>query len=107
VTSLDALAAALTSSPLITDPDVMEAYRRDEAHLVPAGQPAAVLRARSTADVGRVLAWAEQTGTAVVPRGAGTGLAGGAAASGGRRRRPGRPPFDQAGARSAGHPQPR
>jgi glycolate oxidase len=83
VTSLDGLAAALTGSPLITDPDVMEAYRRDEAHLVPAGQPAAVLRARSTADVARALAWAEQTGTAVVPRGAGTGLAGGAAASDG------------------------
>jgi FAD/FMN-containing dehydrogenase len=36
VTSLDALAASLADSRLITDPDVMEAYRRDEAHLVPA-----------------------------------------------------------------------
>jgi glycolate oxidase len=83
VTSLDALAAALTDSRLITDPDVMEAYRRDEAHLVPAGQPAAVLRARSVGDVARALEWAAQTGTPVVPRGAGTGLSGGATASDG------------------------
>jgi glycolate oxidase len=83
VTSLDALAASLTDSRLITDPDVMEAYRRDEAHLVPAGQPAAVLRARSTGDVARALEWADQTGTPVVPRGAGTGLSGGATASDG------------------------
>ena len=83
MTSLDALAASLTDSRLITDPDVMEAYRRDEAHLVPAGQPAAVLRARSTGDVARALEWAGQTGTPVVPRGAGTGLSGGATASDG------------------------
>src|ERR1700759_1142370 len=61
----------------------MEAYRRDEAPLVPGGQPAAVLRARSVGDVARALEWAGQTGTAVVPRGAGTGLSGGAAASDG------------------------
>jgi glycolate oxidase len=83
VTSLDALAASLADSRLITDPDVMEAYRRDEAHLVPAGQPVAVLRARSAGDVARALEWAGQTGTPVVPRGAGTGLSGGATASDG------------------------
>jgi glycolate oxidase len=42
-----------------------------------------VLRARSVGDVARALEWAAGTGTPVVPRGAGTGLSGGAAASDG------------------------
>lgn len=78
--SLDDLAGRLERSRLITDPDVMEAYRRDQADTVAAGQPAAVLLAETTGDVAAALAWAQEYRTAVVPRGAGTGLAGGAAA---------------------------
>lgn len=68
------------ASTLITDPDVMASYSRDEAHLVEAGDPLAVLLAGSTADVAVALAWANQHRIPVVTRGAGTGLAGGAAA---------------------------
>jgi len=75
---LDQLVDRVPSSRLITDPDVMDAYRRDEAHLVAPGAPLAVLLAGSTDDVATALRWAFDTGTPVVPRGAGSGLAGGA-----------------------------
>jgi glycolate oxidase len=78
--SLDDLAGRLERSRLITDPDLMEAYRRDQADTVRAGRPVAVLLAETTGDVAAALAWAGQHQTAVVPRGAGTGLAGGATA---------------------------
>lgn len=68
---------------LLTESDVMEAYRRDEAHLVAAGKPLAVLLAESTHDVATALRWAHRHGIPVVPRGAGTGLAGGAVATDG------------------------
>jgi glycolate oxidase len=80
VTPLDDLAGRLGGSRLVTDPDVMEAYRRDQAHTVPPGQPAAVLLAETAADVAAALAWAAEHKVAVVPRGGGTGLAGGATA---------------------------
>lgn len=78
---LDALARALSEqSTLITDPDVAESYSRDQANLVRPGRPIAALLAASTADVSAALKWAHAEGVPVVPRGAGTGLAGGAAA---------------------------
>ena len=45
-----------------------------------AGQPLGVCFPRSTADVQAIVRWAAQTGTPIVPRGAGTGLSGGAVA---------------------------
>src|SRR5689334_16898997 len=42
--------------------------------------PAAVISPDTTGEVATVLAWASQTGTAVVPRGAGSGVCGGATA---------------------------
>lgn len=78
---LHALARVLTDqSTLITDPDVAESYSRDQAHLVRPGTPVGVLLAASTADVSAALTWAHAGGVPVVPRGAGTGLAGGATA---------------------------
>ena len=77
---VDQLRALLPDAHLITDPDVMDAYRRDEAHLVAPGDPLAVLLARSTQEVSAALRWANEHGVPVVPRGAGTGLAGGATA---------------------------
>ena len=74
------LAAALPADALVTDADVIEAYRRDRAETVRPGRPIAVVRATCTADVQAVLRIASRHGTPVVARGAGTGLSGGAAA---------------------------
>lgn len=76
--SLAELAMALPPGAVVTDPDVMEAYRRDQARTVPAGRPAAVVRAKCTAEVSAVLRWAHHHLVPVVPRGAGSGLTGGA-----------------------------
>jgi len=77
----DELATRLAGGRLITDPDIVEAYRRDQAHIVSAGAPLAVLLADTADDVSVALAWAQQRGIPVVPRGAGTGLSGGATAT--------------------------
>ncbi len=83
MTVIDELAGQLRSGRLLTDPAAMETYRRDEAHLVEPGAPSAVLLAADTAEVSAAMAWAHRHGVPVVPRGAGTGLAGGASASDG------------------------
>jgi glycolate oxidase len=75
---LDDLAAHVGSETVIRDPDLMESYRRDRCDLVDAGTPAAVIRARTTVDVVATMRWASSHGVPVVPRGAGTGLSGGA-----------------------------
>lgn len=80
MSAIDALAERLRGSRLVTDPDVMDAYRRDEAHMVAPGQPLAVLLADTTGDVSTALCWANENDVPVVARGAGTGLAGGATA---------------------------
>jgi glycolate oxidase subunit GlcD len=67
---------ALGSDGVLTDPDVTAAYARDQAMLAPAGLPAAVVFPRSTAEVVAVLQVAARHGIPVVPRGAGSGLAG-------------------------------
>ncbi len=69
---------ALNSEIVLTDPDVMAAYSHDEAQWAPYGTPAAVVRARTAADVQTVVRWAIEHKTSVVARGAGTGLSGGA-----------------------------
>jgi len=63
-----------------TDPVTCENYRHDWSRDSGAGMPAAVVRARSTADVQAALRWASAYGVPVVPRGAGTGLSGGSSA---------------------------
>ena len=83
MTVIDELASNLSSGQLITDPEVIDAYRRDHAHLVKPGAPLAVLLAETVQDVSVALAWAHEHGIPVVPRGAGTGLAGGATATDG------------------------
>ena len=67
---------ALGADAVLTDPDVVSSYARDQAMLAPAGTPAAVVLPRSTADVVTVMRVASRHGVAVVPRGAGSGLAG-------------------------------
>ncbi len=66
-----------------TSPAALDAARADKSGHAAVGTPLAVVRAASVADVQAVLRIATATGTPVVPRGAGTGLAGGANTGGG------------------------
>lgn len=65
---------------VVTDPDVLASYCRDQAApgLLEAGFPAVLARPRTTAEVQAVIRAANATSTPVVPRGAGSGLSGGA-----------------------------
>jgi glycolate oxidase len=74
------LGAELRGGRLITDPELIESYRRDQTHAVPAGTPRAVVQARDVADVVATLRWASRNRVPVIPRGSGTSLAGGATA---------------------------
>ena len=76
--ALDALAERLPASSVLTDPEVMESYRRDQASFVEAGMPLAVVRPTTTAEVQELLRIASAHRVPVVPRGAGSGLSGGA-----------------------------
>ncbi|WP_334110920.1 FAD-binding oxidoreductase, partial [Thermodesulfitimonas autotrophica] len=64
---------------VLTDPALVACYARDAS--VAAGTPQAVLLPGSTAEVAAVMKIAAKTGVPVTPRGAGTGLAGGAVAA--------------------------
>ncbi|MDK3255527.1 FAD-binding oxidoreductase [Blastococcus capsensis] len=75
-TWLAELTDALGADSVLTDPDVTVGYARDQAMLAPAGTPAAVVFPRYTDDVVAVLRVAARHGLPVVPRGAGSGLAG-------------------------------
>ncbi|MEZ0053361.1 glycolate oxidase [Mycobacterium sp. MAA66] len=74
------LIGQLPEGTVLTDVDLVEAYRRDAAADPNAGRPLAVIRAGSTEDVQAVLRWASVHHIPVVPRGAGSGLSGGATA---------------------------
>jgi glycolate oxidase len=80
---LDELRSAVPGASVITDPDVMEAYRRDETPAVTPGQPRCVVLAGTSEHVAAALAWAQRHRVPVVPRGGGTSLAGGATATDG------------------------
>lgn len=77
---LDELISALPDGTVVTDPDILESYRQDRAADPGAGTPMAVVRPRRTEEVQAVLRWASAHRVAVVPRGMGTGLSGGATA---------------------------
>ncbi|WP_311932018.1 FAD-linked oxidase C-terminal domain-containing protein [Microbispora sp. H11081] len=74
-----ALAAALPDGRVLTDPDVTGSYAGDRTFLPP-GTPLGVVLAESRGDVVATMRWATEHRVPVVPRGAGTGLAGGATA---------------------------
>ncbi|MET0700771.1 MAG: FAD-binding oxidoreductase, partial [Mycobacterium sp.] len=63
--------------------DIPQAYRFDRSGYVPDGKPDVLVLAASVDDVRRAVGYAAEHGLGVVPRGAGTGLAGGAAAGAG------------------------
>ena len=73
------LVAALPDGVVVTAPDAVEKYRFDWTHAA-AGTPLAAVRAESTEQVQATMRWASRHGIPVVPRGAGTGLSGGALA---------------------------
>ncbi|MFL0579843.1 FAD-binding oxidoreductase [Dietzia sp. 179-F 9C3 NHS] len=75
-----AAATGTEAAAVLTDPDTMESYRQDWAQAPNPGRPLAVVRARSTQDVQETLRWATAHSAPVVPRGAGSGLSGGATA---------------------------
>lgn len=72
------LAEGLGDGALVTDPAKFDTYRRDEAKFCAAGEPVAVVRAKTTADVAHTLAVATRHHVPVVPQGARTGLSGAA-----------------------------
>jgi glycolate oxidase len=77
--------AALLAHPrATTDPGARAAAATDRSGYVPATLPDGVVRAETTEDVVDALRLAHAHGIPVVPRGAGTGLAGGASASAGQ-----------------------
>ncbi|BBY05134.1 FAD-binding oxidoreductase [Mycobacterium noviomagense] len=77
---LASLIAELPEGTVVTDPAITEGYRQDRAFDPSAGKPMAVVRPRRTAEVQTVMRWATEHRVPVVPRGAGTGLSGGATA---------------------------
>ena len=75
---LDDLRAALPGMRLVTDAAEAEPYRRDQTAHIRAGVPVGVAFPASTEDVSTILRLATEHRVPVVPRGAGTGLSGGA-----------------------------
>ncbi|BBY46762.1 FAD-linked oxidase (plasmid) [Mycolicibacterium arabiense] len=74
------LNAELPDGTVVTDPDIVASYRQDRAADPNAGTAVAVVRPRRTEEVQTVMRWATAHRVPVVPRGAGTGLSGGATA---------------------------
>jgi glycolate oxidase len=73
------LVAEVGAAAVITDPELIAPYASDETAGLSA-RPAAVVRAATTDDVSRTLALCYRHRMAVTPRGAGTGVTGGAVA---------------------------
>ncbi|MGI3781245.1 MAG: FAD-binding oxidoreductase, partial [Janthinobacterium lividum] len=78
-----ALAAVLPEGALLTTPESVERYSHDEAEWAPYVPALAVVRPRTAEQVQAVVRVCLEHGVPVVPRGAGTGLSGGANAMAG------------------------
>jgi FAD/FMN-containing dehydrogenase len=74
--TLDRLAAVVGAANAIRDPAAMDGYMR-EWRQIWVGRSPMVLRPSSTEEVSRILAIANETGTAIVPQSGNTGLCGG------------------------------
>ncbi len=77
---LEALRAALPKARLLTEPVDTEGYRFDETEFLHPGRPLGVIFPKNTSDVQAIVRLAAAHHIALVPRGAGTGLSGGAIA---------------------------
>ncbi len=75
---IEALSRELPASRLVIDSDVLAALSHDDAEWAPVGPAAAAVRVRSEAEVQHVVRICAALGVPLVPRGAGTGLSGGA-----------------------------
>ena len=69
------------NASLITDSEITLSYSRDQAPFAPHEAAAIVLLAKSTEEVAKAVAYANAHNIPVVPRGAGSGLSGGANAN--------------------------
>lgn len=86
---LDSLSQRLPDGAVSTHPGELGTRSRDwwalpmlrEARGEPLPRPMAAVFPRDTEHVATVLAWAQETGTAVIPRGGGSGVCGGAQAA--------------------------
>jgi glycolate oxidase len=78
--SLAELVDALPAGVVATDPATLENYRYDWSRDTGAGTPVAVVRAEDATQVRAAVRWAAAYDVPVVPRGAGSGLSGGASA---------------------------
>ena len=76
---IDALCARVPGLRLLTDETDRETYRRDETAYLPAGLPGAVALPTDTVQVVGIVATCAEFDVPIVPRGAGSGLSGGAA----------------------------
>ncbi len=76
---LAAIRARLPELRLLTDPLDRESYRRDETAYLETGLPCAVALPTETRQVAELVRLAGEYHVPIVPRGAGTGLSGGAA----------------------------
>src|SRR4051794_1801482 len=76
---VEAIGSALPGLRLLTDATDREAYRNDETAYLHAGLPIAVALPETTIEVATLVRLAAEHRIPVVPRGAGTGLSGGAA----------------------------
>src|SRR4051812_35118534 len=76
---LEAIRAALPDLRLLTDAIDREAYRNDETAFLTAGLPLAVALPEATDEVATLVRLAAEHRVPIVPRGAGSGLSGGAA----------------------------
>jgi glycolate oxidase len=77
---LGVLTRRLGTDVVVSDHDLIQSYRFDRSNSSEAGMPLAVVRARCTSDVAVALEIAQEHRVPVVPRGAGTSLAGGSLA---------------------------
>jgi len=88
VSPLDILASRLPGNTVSTDPQTLHDHATDSWSLAllrrvrgdDLPEPIAVISPARTEEVATILAWATETGTAVIPRGAGSGVCGGAQA---------------------------
>lgn len=71
----------LPAEIVVTDPDIMASYARDQSRFTDHSRPVAVLLPRTTAEVSLSMQVLHELAIPVVARGAGSGLSGGANAS--------------------------
>jgi glycolate oxidase len=69
---------ALPGDGVVTRPEALDGLSRDQTHVLDAGRPLAAALPKSTDEVSAALTLASKYRVPVVPRGAGSGLAGGA-----------------------------